>query len=174
MTDHPWRIRRTNLLSTAATTCFCLGAIIFPAQAEEVAEKMEEDLLIGNLTINYDLEWATLTSVSTYYSNDGIRQGERILPEGWIEYTTEVTPGTPMGNYGAHFWLNVGKSGNVSERRLPDLPMDAYMASGFSGQLVLIIPSENLVIVRLGHTTDGSWDTNKFAAEVITALNQKK
>ncbi|MBT8363201.1 MAG: beta-lactamase family protein, partial [Deltaproteobacteria bacterium] len=40
------------------------------------------------------------------YLQDGIWQGARILPAGWVEYTTTPTPQAPRGEYGALFWLN--------------------------------------------------------------------
>jgi hypothetical protein len=54
-----------------------------------------------------------------------------------------------MGKYGAHFWLNAGDSHNTSNRHLPLLPPDAFYASGFEGQTVMIVPTAKLVVAQL-------------------------
>jgi CubicO group peptidase (beta-lactamase class C family) len=106
------------------------------------------------------------------FLNDGVWGGERILPEGWVEYSTTVTPGSPKGMYGAYFWLNAGEDEQGTNRRYPSLPSDLYMATGHNSQIIVIIPSHHLVIVRLGRTTDGSWDTEEFVAQVISAIDK--
>lgn len=81
------------------------------------------------------------------YLNDGVWQGERILPEGWVKYSVTPTPHTlPDEAYGAHFWLN-SPSPN---RRLSFLPDDAFMALGHECQAVIMIPSRKALVVRLG------------------------
>ena len=95
------------------------------------------------------------------YLNDGVWMGNRILPEGWVKYTTTPAKGSD-GAYGAFFWLNKNKT-------LPDVPEDAYFCDGFKGQRVFIIPSKDLVIVRLGFSSKGL-DFNKFVSSVIGTL----
>lgn len=105
------------------------------------------------------------------YLQDGIWQGERILPEGWVAYTCTPTPPAPKGEYGALFWLNAGAATHPSHRRWPDAPRDAFAAEGFQEQKVIIIPSKHAVLVRFGATTDRkAWDTNVFIREVLAAL----
>ena len=103
--------------------------------------------------------------------HDGVWQGERILPEGWVEYVSTPTPGAPMGEYGAQWWLNAGKPDDPSERRYPSAPTDILNASGFQGQAVLVIPSRNTVIVRLGmsHKRD-HLDLDGLISRVLEAL----
>ncbi|MGH0030032.1 MAG: serine hydrolase domain-containing protein [Myxococcota bacterium] len=67
---------------------------------------------------------------------DGVWEGERILPEGWIDYARTPTPGSEH-EYGAHFWLAQDGSGRFS-------------ANGFRGQYTLVCPRRDLVVVRLG------------------------
>ena len=105
------------------------------------------------------------------YLQDGVWNGERILPEGWVQYTVTPTPKAPKGEYGAMFWLNAGAPGNPTDRLLPKAPEDTYYADGFQGQRVIVIPSKKLVLVRFGATSPRSaWDTDAFIANVIQAL----
>ena len=107
------------------------------------------------------------------YMNDGVWMGERILPEGWVSYTTTPAPKAPMGQYGAHFWLNAGDPANRALRRWPGSPTDAYAAQGFQGQRVIVIPSRKTVLVRFGATSDRKrWDTDRFIRDVLAALPQ--
>lgn len=74
---------------------------------------------------------------------DGLWLGERILPEGWTEFVSTPAPADKSLNYGGMFWIN--RSG-----RYDRIPKDAYWSAGFMGQITMIIPSRNVVIVRLG------------------------
>lgn len=103
------------------------------------------------------------------YLNDGVIGGERLLPEGWVRYST--TPGSASeGEYGAQFWLNAGIAGNPHTRSMPDVPPDAYSADGFAGQNVFIIPSRDLVVVKLSESRGDYLDDNRFLADIIAAL----
>jgi CubicO group peptidase (beta-lactamase class C family) len=105
--------------------------------------------------------------------NDGVWKGVRILPEGWVKYSTTPTPLAPKGEYGAHFWLNRGNKNNPADRVFPSLPRDLVYLSGFNQQIVAIIPSRDLVVVRLGVTHDDSWDDDAFIKEVIDSIGKK-
>lgn len=100
------------------------------------------------------------------YLNDGVWEGERILPEDWVTYSSSPAPAAPNGIYGAQFWRNGFDSFNF-----PDLPEDAYLANGYEGQRIMIIPSLELVVVRLGYTATDDFDMNGLVRDVITALN---
>jgi len=105
------------------------------------------------------------------YLQDGIWQGERILPPGWVKYSTTPTPQAPRGEYGALFWLNAGSPANPEDRRWPSAPRDAFAALGFQEQKVIVIPSKKLVLVRFGATSDRStWNSDEFIANVLAAL----
>lgn len=96
--------------------------------------------------------------------------GEQILSEEWVEFAT--TPGTaaPMGEYGAQWWLNSGNPSRPEEKKFPSLPNDAFYAGGFEGQWILVIPSKDLVVVRLGFTPNGEFSMDEFASSVISLL----
>ncbi len=72
------------------------------------------------------------------YLRDGVWDGERILPEGWVDYSR--TPGAlSEGTYGAHFWTIPGSLG-------------LFYCGGMGGQRILISPQLDLVVVRVGRT----------------------
>jgi CubicO group peptidase (beta-lactamase class C family) len=96
-------------------------------------------------------DWARFGQL---FLDDGIWAGQRLLPEGWVDYSTTPTPKAPYGSYGAHWWLNVGEPDDPTARPFQSLPQDLYRASGFEGQNVIIVPSRDLVVVRLGYTPD--------------------
>jgi len=79
---------------------------------------------------------------------DGVFEGDRILPEGWSEFVSSPSPGAKEGEYGGLWWLNLGG-------RHPDIPSDAYWAAGFMGQVTMVIPSRDIVVVRLGPSPGG-------------------
>ncbi len=116
-------------------------------------------------------DWARM---GLLYKNDGVRGEDRILPEGWVKYSTTPTPKAPMGEYGAQIWLNAGENGNPTNRKYPLLPTDLYYFGGFNGQSVTVIPSRDVVVVRLGVThkkTD--WNVEQFIKNVLDSIEQK-
>jgi CubicO group peptidase (beta-lactamase class C family) len=87
---------------------------------------------------------------------DGTWQGERILPEGWIDYARTPTAHS-QGQYGAHFWLAQDGSGTFS-------------ANGFRSQYIVMVPERDLVIVRLGDSeTDQKVDLLPALADLVRA-----
>ena len=77
------------------------------------------------------------------YLWEGLWLGERILPNDWAEFVSTPAPGDGGDGYGGLFWLNRGGA-------MDRVPPDAYWASGLMGQTTMIIPSRDLVVVRLG------------------------
>ena len=107
------------------------------------------------------------------YLNDGfgIAKNKRIFPEGWVKYSTTPADAAPQGEYGAQIWLNAGNKNNPTDKRFPDVPNDMYLMDGFEGQCVVMIPSRELVIVRLGLSQKREFDTNAFVRDVLKALD---
>lgn len=116
-------------------------------------------------------DWARFGEL---HRSDGVWQGRRVLPDGWVRYVTTPTSAAPLGQYGAHWWLNAGDKTDQAKRPWPGLPPDAFAARGHSGQWVLVIPSQKLVIVRLGLSfpDDGDDGTVELAAAVIRAVRR--
>ena len=97
------------------------------------------------------------------YLNDGLLPGgDRILPEGFVSYTATATKDS-NGRYGAQWWL-AGPGINRAS-----IPVTGMFASGHDGQSVLVIPSTNTVIVRLG-LTRSSWDREAFWNAILSIL----
>jgi CubicO group peptidase (beta-lactamase class C family) len=108
---------------------------------------MDTDPYGNFLTQGYELacgrDWARLGNL---YLQDGMWNGEQILPEGYAKFVSTVASAWEADKrpiYGAFFWIN-------GDGRFP-LPKEAYYMSGAGGQWTLIIPSHDLVVVRLGH-----------------------
>ena len=109
-------------------------------------------------------DWARLGML---YVNDGVWEGQRILPEGWVAYTRTPAPADPQKRYGGHVWLKVAAeySGGA------ELPADAFHAIGHAGQFVTMIPSAHLVVVRLGLTRyPDAWDHTAFVRDVLEVI----
>jgi CubicO group peptidase (beta-lactamase class C family) len=99
-------------------------------------------------------DWARLGNL---YLQDGVWNGQRILPEGYVKFVSTVAPawqadGRPV--YGAFFWIN-------SAGGFP-VPREAYYMAGAGGQTTLIMPSHDLVVVRLGHYRGGALASQSF------------
>jgi len=108
-------------------------------------------------------DWARLGQL---YLQDGVWEGTRILPAGWVAFSTTPVPASPGGAYGAHFWLRLpalyAPSGEAG------LPRDAFHAVGHEGQLLTVIPSRRLVVVRLGLSVGrGVWDHAAFLHRLL-------
>lgn len=104
------------------------------------------------------------------YLHDGQWQGEQLLPKGWVTYTTTPAPAAPIGQYGAQWWLNAGAPDNPTNRYYPDAPTDLYWADGFEGQNVFVLPSSNLVIVKLSLSHGDYLDDNQFLVDILSTL----
>jgi CubicO group peptidase (beta-lactamase class C family) len=104
------------------------------------------------------------------YLNDGIVGDRRILHEDWVDFSAAATLDT---DYGAGFWTNRSEHRRARARVGLGIPRDAFFASGDLGQRVVIIPSQHLVIVRLGDSVDPGGDIRglgRLVKEVIAAL----
>ena len=111
--------------------------------------------------------WATTRDWAKFgllYLHKGNWNGEQLFDENWSNYVATPTTGS-NGDYGAHFWLNAGG-------HYPDAPRDLYSANGYQGQKVFIIPSQDLVVVRMGLTEDEKFDFNGFLKGIVGSLKK--
>ena len=99
------------------------------------------------------------------YLQDGVFNGERILPEGWVKYTT-TTASDSNGEYGSLFWLNASKY-------YPAAPEDMYSCNGHDGQQIFIIPSKELIIVLVGYSPkpDRMMKFNELLGDVVSVIH---
>jgi CubicO group peptidase (beta-lactamase class C family) len=120
--------------------------------------------MVGNY-VGSSYAWATTrdwSKLGLLYLHKGNWNGKQILDESWVKYVSTPT-NTSHGDYGAQFWLNAGG-------KYKDAPRDMFYCSGFQGQKVFIIPSMDLIIVRMGLTDDHEFDFNVFLKEVVSAI----
>lgn len=94
------------------------------------------------------------------YLQDGVWEGQRILPEGWVKYSRTPTELAPKKNYGAHFWLM-----NLTT---PSGQSQILTAQGFQDQYIAIIPSHQLVIVHLGKNENAT--RQQFIPQILAAF----
>lgn len=112
--------------------------------------------------------WSTARDLARFgelYLDDGMVDGERILPEGWRDYVSRPSGPQPTGEqgYGATFWLM---------NRSDGIPADTLSANGNRGQYVIIVPSRRIVIVRRGEDPAGKrFDPIAFTRDVLAALD---
>lgn len=130
----------------------------------------------GNFILSSQV-WTTardLARLGLLHLNDGMWNGERILPRGWAEYVATPAPsqppktadGSPTRGYGAQWWLY---------QEFPGLPADTYAALGNRGQILMIIPSKNLLLVRRGYDLAGGpgFQMHEFAADILKAMDSQ-
>ena len=112
-------------------------------------------------------DWARLGQLLL---DDGVWRGRRIIAEGWRDYMIKPTPGAPDQRYGAGVWLKLPRSADMGE---PPMPEDAYYMLGHEQQIVAIVPSRDLVIVRLGLSrSEGAWDHARDLAAILNAFTR--
>ncbi len=127
----------------------------------------------GNfLAQGYDLmsgrDWARLGNL---YLQDGVWNGERILPDGFVKFVSTLAPAWEADKrpiYGGFFWIN-------GDGTFP-VPKEAYYMSGAGGQTTLIVPSHDLVVVRLGHykgSQTGASSLRKAVALLMEAVPRR-
>ncbi|MGR0219955.1 serine hydrolase domain-containing protein [Agromyces sp. ZXT2-6] len=118
--------------------------------------------------------WATprdWAAIGQFAMQNGEWNGEQLLPADWMlqSLTVDDVEETDDPGNGMSWRVNTLPGG---EPRWPELPEDTFYASGHDGQKMLIVPSEGLVVVRLGFTPDADDDPSVVALveEAITAL----
>lgn len=122
-----------------------------------------------------------LAKLGYLYLNNGFWNGEVLLPPEWIQKMLTPSPGyvspgtvindvTKEGVYGGSIWLNreVKKGLGIP---FPNAPEDMYMAIGFMGQLIIVIPSLKMIIVRTGHDLEYHSKLNEFISRSIQCFH---
>ena len=128
---------------------------------------LETDPYGNFLLTGYDYgtprNWARLGML---YLQDGMWLGQRILPEGWAKFVSTPAPAWKEPRYGGLFWVNGTGQWN--------LPKDAYWMAGAGGQWTFVVPSHQLVVVRMGHYRGagaGQRALNRAFPELLAAVS---
>jgi len=113
--------------------------------------------------------------------HDGCWDGQRILPEGWVDWSTEVNEGIqtkalhrgPGDVQGRQFWLNrpVPEAGQ-DEPPWPNVPEDLFAARGHWKQSINVYPSHDLVVVRTGDDRDGAFSYDTFLSLALALAEE--
>ena len=107
--------------------------------------------------------WARL---GLLFLRDGMWEGTRLLPEGFVSFVSTPAPAWRRPEYGGMFWVNGLGQWN--------LPRDAYFMSGAGGQQTFVVPSHDLVVVRMGHQRGaqvGAKLLNQSLAAIVAAIH---
>ncbi len=116
--------------------------------------------------------WATprdWAAIGQFALQDGVWAGKRLLPEGWMAATTrsDAVATTEDPGYAAGWWANKLANGTLAQ---PSLPADAYSANGHDGQRVFVVPSADLVVVRLGFSPTIKTPEKLRVVELVATL----
>jgi CubicO group peptidase (beta-lactamase class C family) len=155
-----------------------------------IARELFEPLGLEHATLEYDSAgvplgtihlWASARDWARFgllYLRDGVTEnGRRILPEGWVDYSAKFTPQSKDEHdfeYGAGFWTLRGNSAAARARMTAGMPPDTFMANGAQGQYAIVIPSEDLVIVKIGWAYTPNDDlvaVERLVRDTIAALH---
>jgi len=91
-------------------------------------------------------DWARF---GQFLLQDGVWNSEQILPAGFVAWMRQPAPASD-GEYGqGQVWLR-GPGGK--DAALPGIPADTYWLRGHDGQTIAVIPSKQLVVLRMGLT----------------------
>jgi CubicO group peptidase (beta-lactamase class C family) len=110
--------------------------------------------------------WARL---GLLYLNDGVFNGERILPEEFVKFVSTPAPAWRDSTYGGMVWVNARGAANV--------PRDAFMFRGAGGQETYVVPSREMVVVRMGHfpgARSGAADLQKALVLLTEAIPARR
>jgi len=115
--------------------------------------------------------------------HDGVWEGHRLLPEGYVDAMKTPTAQNPR--YGLGIWVQgeyvprrgFGRPGQMLGAVLhsePYLAKDLFLFDGNTNQVLYMIPSQNLAILRMGDAPPKSpeWDNSYLPNLVLRAITQ--
>lgn len=134
-----------------------------------IFEHDESDAFVGSSYLYMSArDWLRVCGL---YMHDGLWKGERILPEGWVQYSLTPTPHAENACYGGQIWLNAAT--DPALRKCPELPADAFFFRGFQGQWIVGIPSKELMLARLGVTQDDqAWSPGELIKQILSVVEE--
>lgn len=122
------------------------------------------------------------------YLDDGMSGTTRVLPPNWVAYTKTPAPaaaqpkprdpklpaGDTGGSYGGSFWLNATSATAPADTwAYPEATADTYSAEGHYGQKIFIVPSRQLVVVRVGNDRDKPFASGPMLKHVLAVIDAK-
>ena len=127
------------------------------------------------------LIWASARDYARFgylYLRGGVWDGVRVLPEGWVDFARSRGPDPDTDVYGAHWWLTPREgTGRPMRATIADPGLsDSFSAQGHEGQLIVVVPSKDMVVVRLGRFEDAgeSWDAlGDWMARLINSFGDR-
>jgi len=127
--------------------------------ASAVMETDEHGTLVGSSYM-----YATPRDWARYgvlLAQAGVWRGREIIPPGYVAMMASPV-GTSGGQYG---------HGMVWRWTVPGIPSDAFYMSGHDGQTVAIVPSKQLVILRMGLTPEReNYQPEELVRAVLAAM----
>jgi len=143
---------------------FVQDALFRPlGMATAILEPDESGTFIGSsFMLASARDWAKFGQL---YLDRGVVGGQRLFSAEWTDYVTRHTPAAKDTGYGAGFWINRNSTGVID----PSLPADTFQANGFQGQHIYVVPSRDLVVVRLGASSVNT-GTAQLVAQIIAAM----
>ncbi|MDD4975288.1 MAG: serine hydrolase [Bacteriovorax sp.] len=125
-----------------------------------------------------------MAKIGYLYLNRGMWNGEEILTEDWIEKTLKVSPGyisngtvirdiTDDGVYGGSIWLNRSVKKGFG-KPYPTSPEDMFLALGHYGQMIIVLPSQDMVIARTGYDQEYNSNVDEFVSRAISCFDDPK
>ncbi len=176
----------TILVADALTRAVAPDAVTPDARRSAMRAFMQRELFdrigMGSAQPEFDASGTFLGSALVYataqdfarfgllYLRGGVWDGSRVLPEGWVDFARSPAPGSDANIYGAGFWI----APEDGQPRPPYgsailAPKGSFRAQGFEGQLTVMVPSKDLVLVRLGHMPERGWRAlSRWVARVVS------
>ncbi|HOP18858.1 MAG TPA: serine hydrolase [Amphiplicatus sp.] len=154
----------------AASEKFAREQFFLPAgMTSAVFERDASGAMVGSSSFYATArDWARF---GLLHLNRGVINGNEVLSPEWVDFIH--TPAPTNDEYGGQFWRNGVADKEKGQRWFPDLPADAYFALGHNTQVVGIIPSRDVVIVRLGWASGGGkFDINRHYAAILSAIGE--
>ncbi len=158
----------SNLLSAYLRKQFSTHEAYLDFPIKQLFDKlgMSSMMIETDLSGNYvasSYAWATTrdwAKLGLLHLHRGNWNGEQLLNESWVDFVKTPTESS-NGTYGAHFWVN-------KDRLYTDVPNDLFFVDGYQGQRVFIIPSKDLVVVRMGLS---NIDFNQMLHEILESID---
>lgn len=128
---------------------------------------------------NTSTAWGLQTTVRDYakfgylFLNKGRWDAQQVVSKEWAEKATQTDSSVQMWNAYGYLW-HVNLPNRLKANRSPistdSIPADGFMAEGVLGQNIIIIPSKDLVIVRVANQKETRMDLVKFLTMVLSAI----